>query len=290
MTSTNSSPSSTSSTPTKIAFITGANTGIGAVTARELAAQGMHCILACRSKAKTQPVLDEIERAGGSAEFIPLDLGDFASVRAAAKTFLDSGRPLHVLVNNAGLAGSRGKTASGFELTFGVNHVGHFLLTKLLLPRLQESAPARIVTVASKAHKSAKSIDRSVLRKKTRSLTGLKEYEVSKLANVLFSAELSRRLEGTGVHTYSLHPGVVASDVWRRVPQPFRYLMTRAMISTEEGAKTTIHCASAKSAANETGLYYDRSKPTRPSRVAQDEALAAELWRWSEDWVAEAKA
>lgn len=187
----------------QVVLITGANTGIGRVTARELARQGAHVFIACRSAERARAVVDE-NRAGdqrGSVELLNLDLGDLDSVRQCADTFLARGLPLHLLINNAGLAGARGMTQSGFELAFGVNHVGHFLLTQLLLERILASAPARIVTVASRAHYRATAMDWEALRRSTGSRTGLAEYGVSKLANVLFSAELSRRLKGTGVST-----------------------------------------------------------------------------------------
>jgi retinol dehydrogenase 12 len=163
--------------------------------------------------------------------------------------------------------------------------MGHFLLTALLRERLQASAPASIVTVASRAHYRASGLDWDALRQSTRSRTGVVEYSNSKLANVLFSAELGRRLAGTGVTTYALHPGVVASDVWRAVPWPIRPLLKLRMISTEEGARTTLYCATAPALAGETGLYYDKCQPRTPSAMGQDAALAAELWRHSEAWV-----
>ena len=150
----------------KIALVTGANTGIGRVIAVELAKQGAHVFVACRSAERAQAVLDEIRAQpdGGKAELLPLDLGDFASIRQCANTFLARGLPLHLLINNAGLAGARGHTRDGFELAFGVNHLGHFLLTQLLLDRIKASAPARIVTVASKAHYRAPGIDWQAVR------------------------------------------------------------------------------------------------------------------------------
>jgi len=281
----------TQTTPTtlagQVALVTGANTGIGRVTARELARRGAHVFIACRSAQRAQPVVDEIRAATGSdtVELLSLDLGDLASVRACAQAFLARDLPLHLLINNAGIAGAKGSSTSGFELAFGVNHVGHFLLTQLLLDCLKHSAPARIVTVSSQAHYRAPGIDWDAVRQPTRSATGLPEYGVSKLANALFSAELGRRLAGSGVSTYALHPGVVASDVWRSVPWPFRSLMKLAMISTEEGAATTLHCATSGDVAQETGLYYDKCRVKQPSRLAQDPALAAELWKRSEAWV-----
>ena len=256
------------------------------MTARELARLGAHLFITCRNAQIADSALEQIRSASGSpqVEALILDLGDFASVHACAQSFLARGLPLHLLVNNAGLAGTRGMTASGFELAFGVNHMGHFLLTQLLRERLQTSAPARIVTVASRAHRRASALDWDVLRQSTGSRTGVMEYSNSKLANVLFSAELGRRLAGTGVTTYALHPGVVASDVWRAVPWPIRPLMKLRMISTEEGARTTLHCATAPQLAHETGLYYDQCQPRTPSAVGRDGTLAAQLWRRSAQW------
>jgi NAD(P)-dependent dehydrogenase (short-subunit alcohol dehydrogenase family) len=163
--------------------------------------------------------------------------------------------------------------------------MGHFLLTTLLLGRMRESVPARVVTVASRAHFDAPGIDFEAVRRSTRSLTGISEYAVSKLANVLFSAELARRLAGSGVTSYALHPGVVASDIWRKLPWPARQLAKLVMISPEQGAQTTLHCATSDSAGSENGLYYDRQRPATPSALAQDRALAEALWTRSERWV-----
>jgi retinol dehydrogenase 12 len=273
----------------RVALITGANTGIGLVTARELCRQGYQVFIACRSVQTGQAAMAAIRAAvpGAQIELLSLDLGSLDSVRQCATGFLSRGLPLHLLINNAGLAGARGLTQSGFELAFGTNHVGHFLLTQLLLDRIKSSAPARIVTVASRAHYRvpAPGFDWSALRQPTRTRTALAEYGVSKLANVLFSAELARRLAGSGVTTYSLHPGVVASDVWRAVPGPLRWLIKRGMITTEEGALTTLYCATSPDCANQTGLYYDKCQARTPSELGRDAALAAELWRRTEDWL-----
>lgn len=272
----------------KVALVTGANTGIGRVTAVQLALRGAHVFLACRSAEKTQPVLQEIAQLSGgkaNAEFLPLDLGDLASVRNCAQQFLARGLPLHILVNNAGLAGQRGFTSSGFELAFGVCHVGHFLLTELLLDTLKASAPARVVMVASKVHYQAKGVNFDVVRKPTITRTALREYGVAKLSNILFAKELARRLEGTGVTTYALHPGVVASDVWRSVPWPLRGLMKKFMLTTEEGAATTLYCATEPGVSSQSGLYYDECKVKEPSAAARDTALAQRLWRETEGWL-----
>lgn len=270
----------------KTYLVTGANTGIGRVTAETLARRGGKVFLACRSEEKAAPVLEAIRRDGGQAHFLALDLGSLASVRRAAETFLSRDEPLHVLVNNAGMAGSRGTTKDGFELLFGTNHLGPFLLTTLLLPRLQASAPARIVNVSSKAHYDAKAIDWDALRKPTRAITSLPEYAVSKLCNVLFTKELARGKAGPGVHSYSLHPGVIASDIWRKIPWPIRPLMLSRMITVEEGAQTSLHCATSRDVEAQDGRYYDNLKEKAPSRLAEDVLLAKTLWEKSEAWSA----
>ena len=267
-------------------LVTGANTGIGRETALALAGSGARVFVASRSEQNARPVIEEIVAlAGASAvEFLRLDLGDLESVRACAEEFLRAEEPLNALINNAGLAGGRGMTESGFELAFGTNYVGPFLLTALLLERLRESAPARVVNVASALHYRAPGIDFNAVRRRTRSLTGIPEYAVSKLANVLHAQELARRLDGTAVTTYSLHPGEVASEIWRRVPWPVRPLMTRSMLSPADGAQTSVHCATSPDVAAESGHYYDNGQRKEPSAVATPE-LASQLWDRSIEWV-----
>ena len=171
-------------------------------------------------------------------------------MRACAAAFLALDEPLHVLVNNAGVGGQRGLTADGFELHFGVNHLGHFALTQLLLDRLTASGPgARIVNVSSEAHYNARGIDFAAVRRRTATFTGAREYAVSKLCNVLFTQELARRLDGTATTSYALHPGVVASDIWRRVPRLARPFITRRMLTTEQGAVTSVYCATSPAVA-----------------------------------------
>jgi dehydrogenase/reductase SDR family protein 13 len=270
-------------------LITGANTGIGLATAEVLAARGARLWLGCRSEERARPVLERLRASGGNVELLQLDLADLSSVRAAAARFLATGEPLHVLINNAGLAGKRELTPQGFELAFGTNHLGPFLLTTLLLDRLRGSAPARIVNVASRAHYRVKRMDWDALRKPATTLAAMPEYSVSKLCNVLFTRELARRLEGSGVTTYALHPGVIASDIWREAPALLRSLMKLFMRSNEEGAQTSLKCATAPELAHSNGRYYDADGSERePSRLAKDDALAAELWARSEAWVREA--
>lgn len=269
-------------------IITGANTGIGKITATELAKRGAHVILACRSKDKTAPVIAEIIKTSGNdkVDFVQLDLGELASVRRCAAELIARDIPFHGLINNAGLAGQRGMTKDGFELTFGTNHLGHYLFTRLLLPRLEEAGEARIVNVSSQSHYSAKGIDWEALQKPTKTVTALKEYEVSKLANVLFTKELARRLDPKKkVTTYAVHPGVVATDVWRKVPAPFRWVMKKFMITPEQGALSSLRCATEPELAGETGRYYTANgKEKPPNPLADDTALAATLWQKSAEW------
>jgi retinol dehydrogenase 12 len=266
-------------------LITGASSGIGRATAVALARRGASLVLAGRSEERHRGVLAEARAAGATVSHLELDLGELRSVRTCAERFLALDRPLHVLLNNAGVAGSRGLSADGFERTFGINHLGHFLLTELLLERLRRSAPSRIVNVSSKAHYGPQGIDWAALREPTKSRTGFPEYAVSKLCNLLHAKHLGQRLAGSGVSSYALHPGVIASDVWRHVPWGLRQLMLLFMMSNEQGAATSLHCAASEAAATQTGLYYDGSKPEAPSPLADDATLQAALHERSLDWV-----
>ncbi len=265
-------------------LITGANTGIGLATATDLAGRGGRLFLACRSAQKGAAAAAQIAAATGTDQvrFLPLDLADLTSVRECAQAFLALGEPLHVLINNAGVGGTPGRTKDGFELVFGVNHLGHFALTMGLLDCLTASR-ARVVNVASDAHYQAKGIDFDRLQRRTRGIAGMREYAVSKLCNVLFSQELARRLDGSGVVSYALHPGVVASDIWRRVPAPVRPLVTRRMLTVEQGARTSLYCATAPEAALRSGAYYDDGAEREPSPVATRD-LGEQLWQHSEAW------
>jgi NAD(P)-dependent dehydrogenase (short-subunit alcohol dehydrogenase family) len=277
----------------KTFIVTGANTGIGKVTAQELARRGAHVVLACRSKDKASAVIEDIQRDTGNTrvEYVHLDLGDLASVRACAEAIAARNLPIHGLINNAGMGGSRGLTKDGFELTWGTNHLGPYLFTRLLLDRVQQAGQAgqagqaRIVNVASASHYNASGIDWDALKQPTRSATGMREYSVSKLSNVLFAKELARRLDGTGVTTYALHPGMVATDVWRRVPAPLRWVIKRFMLSPEQGAEASLRCATDPALAGHTGRYYDvGGKEREPSRLANDAELAKALWTRSAEW------
>jgi NAD(P)-dependent dehydrogenase (short-subunit alcohol dehydrogenase family) len=267
-------------------LITGGNTGIGLATAIALARDAGRVYIACRSAVAGEAAVARIKSESGSADvwLLPLDLASLSSVRACAKAFLDRDEPLHVLVNNAGVGGARGLTADAFELHFGVNHLGHFALTELLLDRLKASGPdVRIVNVSSDSHYSARGIDFAALRRPTATFTGGSEYCVSKLCNVLHAQELARRLDGTAVHSYALHPGVVASDIWRRIPRLARWFITRRMLTIEQGAATSVYCATSPDVAGDSGLFYDKSAVKAASPVATPE-LAARLWQHSAEW------
>ncbi len=268
--------------------ITGPYSGIGRVTARNLAERGAALVLAGRSLERCQALAAELRRPGESdrndprIEVLALDLADLASVRAAAEQIIARGWRIAGLINNAGVAGARGLTRNGFELAFGVNHLGHFLLTRLLEARLRENIPARVVNVASEAHRAITAIDFESLRALTRTRTGLREYRVSKLCNILFTRELARRWAGSGVTGYALHPGVIATDIWRSVPQPMRWLLTSWMKTPEAGAATTLRCATDPALANVNGRYFINERESTPNRAAQDDGLASRLWDESE--------
>ena len=270
-------------------FVTGANSGIGRALVEALAARGGRVVLATRSEERTRPVLTGIQSRYPAvrAQWVSLDVSDLGSVRRAAQAFLASGQPIDVLVNNAGIAGTRALTKDGFDLTYATNHIGPFLLTSLLLPRVRESPQGRVVNVASGAHMMVKQIDWSVLERRTApKRSGFADYTVTKLMNVLHAKELARRLAGTRVTTYALHPGAVASNIWRSLPRPLQWFGKLFMLSNEEGAETPLYCATAPELATTTGRYYDRRREVSPSPLAEDEALAKELWARTEAAVA----
>ena len=264
-------------------FVTGANSGIGLALVEALAARGsaVSIILATRSEKRTAPVLSDLKSRYPAAQFqwLHLDVSDLGSVRGAAQSFLATKQPIDVLVNNAGIAGTRRLSPEGYDITYATNHIGPFLLTNLLLPRLREAPQGRVVNVASNAHFMAKELDWSVLERRTEpKRSAFKDYAVTKLMNILHAKELARRLAGSRVTTYSLHPGAVASNIWRSVPWPVQPLIKLFMLSNEAGAKTPLYCATAPELANATGRYYYKNREAKTSPLAQDAALARELW------------
>ncbi|MFO0666493.1 MAG: SDR family NAD(P)-dependent oxidoreductase [Polyangiaceae bacterium] len=277
-------------------LVTGANTGIGRACAEQLAAPGIRLVLACRSREKTEPVLDEVRKRGAEAEFLKLDLGDLSGAAEAGRAFARANDTLDVLINNAGLAGSRGTTRDGYELAFGTNHLGHFAFTLPLLPLLEKRASSgrgtgRIVNVSSGNHLRCSGIDFDALRTSTKSRTGLPEYGVSKLANVLFTAELRRR--HPNITSVSMNPGRIASDVWRSAP-PFVFSIMKLVLpmgTVETGGATLVHAMNVTAEPGEDlPLFFNKQKPQAANPLAHSEDLASKLWAYSEEAVAAAMA
>ena len=245
-------------------------------------------VIAARSLERTEAVLAEVraKNPAGKVDFVAMDLGDLSSVKKAADEILAKDVAIDALINNAGIAGLQGQTKDGFELAFGTNHVGHYLLTEKLLPLVKRAKQGRVVIVASGSHYGAKrGIDWDAVKRPTASVTGLPEYCVSKLANVLHAGELARRLADTSVTTYSLHPGSVASDIWSRRLGVFAVLLRPFLITNEDGTKTQLRCATAPELASESGLYYDKERPKRASAHARDVKLQDELKTRSDEYV-----
>ncbi len=271
----------------KRVLITGGNSGIGKVTAVELAKLGASVVLACRIGDKTIEALKLINATSTSSNEainLPCDLASLDSVRSVTDRYVSQFDRLDVLINNAGVFPLKRKlTQDGFEMQFGVNHLAHFLLTTRLLDILKSSAPSRVVTVSSMMHKSGElDIDSFRGQKK---YSAQAAYRQSKLANVLFAVELAKRLEGTGVTSNVLHPGGVRTGITRDVPWLFRKIIDLMFISPEEGAKTNIMLASDKSLDQVTGQYYDQCKKASCSPLAEDDFLRRRLWQESETLV-----
>jgi retinol dehydrogenase 12 len=266
-------------------LVTGANSGIGRALVEALAGRGASVILAARSTERTDPVLKGIRTRypRARATFLHLDLADLQSVREAAERVLETEPSLDVLVNNAGVAGTHGLSRDGFDLTYAINHLGPFLFTNLLLPRLTQSSAARIVNVASIAHLRVRQLDWSLLERRSAARqSGFVDYAATKLMNVIHAKELARRLTGTSVRTTSLHPGGVATHIWRALPQPLQWVLKLFLLSSEEGARTPLYCATAPELDGVSGRYYAKCREARCNRLADDTALGAELWARSE--------
>jgi retinol dehydrogenase 14 len=274
----------------KVVVITGSNTGIGLETAVGVASLEATTILACRDRAKAEAAAKEVTRRtwNDDVHVVDLDLADLASVKKAADDVLTRWDRLDVLVNNAGGTWSaRQVTAQGIEYTFGVNHLGPFSLTNQLLKRIQDSAPARIVSVTSVGHHFTRNGMHFEDLQSERRYEGMEAYCRSKLANVLFVRELARRLDGSGVTVNAAHPGWVRSSFGMdgdttgvtgfgmRVIRPLQ-------ISPARGARTSVYLATSPEVAAKTGEYWVRSKPGHMSRRAKDDAAAARLWDESE--------
>ena len=274
----------------KTVLVTGANSGIGAVAAHSFASSGAIVYMACRNEEKTKPVIDKIieDTSNQNVHFLKLDLASFESITDCVREMRSKALKLDILVNNAGIACSdNGITASGFETTFAVNHLGPFLFTDLIIKGGMLSRGARIVNVSSRAHYRAPGIDFGALRRATATRLGMHEYGVSKLANVLHAKGLASRFgPKLGITTYSLHPGAVATDVWRGLWSPLQFVIKLFILSVERGTETTMFCATSVQAGEETGLYYDSCKAVKPSEQALSKELEEELWAKSVAWTA----
>ncbi|XP_075984939.1 retinol dehydrogenase 13-like [Anticarsia gemmatalis] len=279
----------------KTALVTGCNTGIGKETVLDFYKRGAKVIMACRSLERAEAAKADIEKSckdlsdTGDIVLAKCDLTSLKSVREFAQNILDTEPQINILVNNAGIMMCpKGETEDGFETQFGTNHLAHFLLTMLLLPRIRNSTPARIVTVSSRAH-IRYGINLDDLNYKKRSYNAAEAYSQSKIANILFSNELAAKLKEhniEGVNTYSLHPGVIKTELGRHLNsslftgarQIIGFFLAPFMKSPELGAQTTIYCAVDEKCANETGLYYSDCAVTAPAAKAVNEADAKKLW------------
>jgi NAD(P)-dependent dehydrogenase (short-subunit alcohol dehydrogenase family) len=264
----------------RVVVVTGASAGIGAAAAVELGRLGATVVPVGRDEQRLEAVA---RRAGGSASPLRADFASLAEVRQLADDLLNRHERIDVLVNNAGLVmGSRELTEDGYERTFAVNHLAPFLLTNLLLDRLRASAPARVVTTSSDAHRSGH-MDLDDLDGE-RSWSSWGAYGASKLANVLFTRELARRVADEPLTANCLHPGVVRTSLERNMPWPMRIGWTLAkpfFASPKRGASTMVYLASSPDAAQFSGDYFVNSRRVNPSLEARDEQIAAELWKAS---------
>jgi len=269
-------------------MITGATNGIGKAAAMELASLGAGLVLVGRNRERGERTVEEVRRASGNDDvsLVLADLSSQAEIRQLAKDFLAGGRPLHVLLNNAGVVNlRREESVDGIEATFAVNHLAYFLLTELLLERLKQNAPARIVSVASDAHaQSGGRLDFDDLESRKRYST-MRVYGKSKLANILFTRELARRLEGTGVTANCLHPGFVGSNFARNngaIASLAMTLLRPFARSPEKGAESAVYLCSSAEVDNVSGEYFFNCKARPPKEFARNHEDARRLWEVSE--------
>ncbi|MBN3287003.1 DHR13 reductase, partial [Polyodon spathula] len=274
----------------KTAVVTGGNTGIGKATALDLAKRGARVILACRSKERAEAAVFDIRKESNNNQvlFMQLDLGSLQSVRSFSETFLKTEPRLDILINNAGVGG-HGQTADGFELHFGVNHLGHVLLTTLLLERLKQVEAGRVVTVSSLAYCYGR-VDFSTLgtpvSPHASSWVNTQGYCHSKLCNILFTRELANKLEGSTVTCYSVHPGFVYTKVFRDMKtwQKLFFIPVAKLFfrDPEGGAQTSIHCAVQEGIEMLSGRYFADCSVQEVGAHARDDGVARKLWEVSE--------
>jgi NAD(P)-dependent dehydrogenase (short-subunit alcohol dehydrogenase family) len=271
----------------KVCMVTGATAGIGVVTARALAQEGAKVIVVGRNKEKSASTVAQIKKQTGNpdVQYMLADLSIQKEVRKLAEDFKSKFTQLDILVNNAGAAFDKHfETADGLEMTFALNHLSYFLLTNLLLDTIKASVPSRIINVSSAAHKGAK-INFDDLQGKKK-YGAMRAYGQSKLANILFTYELARKLEGSGVTSNALHPGFVASSFGSNMSGAFRLLIRFFQLfalSSEKGAETSIYLATSLDVANTTGKYFVKKKEVSTSVVSYDNKVAEKLWKVSEE-------
>jgi NAD(P)-dependent dehydrogenase (short-subunit alcohol dehydrogenase family) len=266
----------------KVCIVTGANTGIGKETALGLAKLGATLVMVCRDRERGEAAQREIKQKSGNdrVELMICDFSSRNSIRQFAKAFNQRHARLDVLVNNAGVVlRERSMTEDGLESTFAINHLGYFLLTNLLLDVLKKSAPSRIVNVASTAHRYGK-LDINAWPT-GRDYSAFGAYANSKLANVLFTYELARRLEGTGVTANCLHPGGVGTNLYRGLPKFLQALIKLVTIGPERGARTSIYLASSSKVEGVTGKYFARRRQQKSSEASHNEEAGRRLWEMS---------
>lgn len=268
------------------ALVTGATSGIGLAVSRLLARAGWRVIVCGRNAVTTHAAVRRLSEEAGCdlLEGLVIELSDLDSVAAACESLTISGAPIDILINNAGCAGVRGTTLSGFEYNFGVHHVGHFALTIGLWPLLRIRPGARVVTVTSRAHRWVRNWTWDELYDPTSSLTGIVEYARSKLANILFASELARRTVGFGITSFSVHPGVLDTGIWRRLPRWLQAVNRLRLGNVRQGADEVLHCA-LNAPAFESGSYFSDKTVCEPSSLATNASLAQELWQRSLFWL-----
>lgn len=266
----------------KVVLITGANSGIGKVTAAALAGMGAHVVMACRRQTAAEAAMSEIrqQHAQASLSFVPLDLASFSAIRACADKVLADFPHIDVLINNAGLANmARELSADGIELTFATNHLGPFLLTHLLLPALKGG---RIINVASDAHKMGRMHWDDVQLES--GYWVMKAYAQSKLCNILFTRALAKRVAADNIRVNCLHPGAVSTNIWPENhwwEKLFSKVLKLFLISEEAGARTSIFLASSEAGGKATGKYFYKCKETTPAKHGRDDQAAERLWALS---------
>ena len=264
-------------------LITGTTSGIGWETAIELAKRNCNLYLANRSKEKTDELIRKITEIAPHVKvtYLPIELDDLQSVKNAATQFLALNEPLDILINNAGLLGKKGLTKDGYEVAFGTNHLGHFLLTQLLSPALLKSPTPRILNLASNAHRSAEFYGWDDLRTPTKSEEGYPEYGFSKVCNMLHVQEIVQREEYKGVTAYSVHPGVILTEIWRYTSPPARLVESTTFLkNANEGCQNTLFCALTQEDFP-NGSFIVSKKPSDVSEMVKDKNLQKELWEFS---------